>query len=546
MLRWHNSTIIIALVFVVFWALSFWGCGEKVCGIRLVMTGFINGNLLPFRERYGVEKGKLLGGVAYRNSKALDILKAAPQGMDTLIIDTGDMISGTPEAYYTKGKCMIDTCVFLPFDAVLLGNREFDFGLDVLSLRLGEAPFPFIATNIRDASGKVPAFARNMVLVEKCGKKIAILGMVPDETPQMTPAKNIAGLKFLDSEKIAVESVSEARKQADFVILVTQIDADREGDKIRKIAESGADVIIANEYQRQHLGLERYGRTSVFNVYGYNKGSEIVSLDFTFQDKVGESLALVPVGEPVRTTVRKEETVPHEATSRVVADYTRKIDSIMERPIGEALEEIPHEYDRESAMADIVTDIMISVSGAAIAFQNPGGIKRSLKKGIVKARDMYDILPFDNEMVVMTLSGSQIRELLESSITKEFGLLQVSGIEYTFLSGTESSGTVASGASASSEVKSAENSVSGATAEVAPVLQSILVADQPLDDAADYRVVTNSFLAGGGDKFVTFVQGRDKKILGSLRSAVEEWIIDMKNIKRVKDGRIHETGPPSN
>jgi 5'-nucleotidase len=184
----------------------------------------------------------------------------------------------------------------------------------------------------------------------------------------------------------------------------------------------------------------------------------------------------------------------------------------MERVIGEAEILIDNFYDEESPLGNLICDVIKQEAGVEVVLQNPGGIKRPLRQGPVKARDMYDILPFDNEIVTMNLKGSDIRELLTLSIKKEFGLLQVSGIAYKFKT-----------------LKSGDT-----------VLLEVMVNGTPLDDSRVYSVGTNSFLAGGGDKFTAFKRGTDKKIMGSLRPCVEKWISENSPLKYSAGQRIQE------
>lgn len=508
-LRFFKATaglLLLALIGV-FGATVISGCGTNEINLRIVVTGLVNGNLLSFKERFGPDTGKMLGGMPSRNGvlKSL-VAEGLESGGHVFVIDTGDLISGTPEAYYTQGKGLVDASNLCSYDLMLLGNREFDFGREVLSLRAKEAKFPFLCTNMRNTDGTTPDFLVKSVVREAAGLKFGFLGFLPDDTPEMTPAKNIKDLAFEKSSDAVKSAIKELK--SDFTIVMTQIDHDREKKSLEALAVDGVDLMIAISFNRPCQVIASAAGIPVARIFGYNKGSEITVLDFTVDpDKMTMTLKSSRV-----EVVRKDEVEADSETSKLVAEYSRKIDSIMDRPIGEAAEEISYEYDAESPLANLVTDVLREEGAAELAFQNPGGIKRALKKGVVKTRDMYDILPFDNEIVVMNLTGKHVRNLLTRSISKEFGLLQVSGLQYSF------------------KTVDGKASLVGVTAE-----------GSPLDDGRTYKVATNSFLAGGGDKFADFKEGTDRRILGSLRAAVEKWIEKKSPVSYRTEGRILET-----
>lgn len=499
---------LIVLAFLAMFGASFLpGCGTSEVRLRIVLTGLVNGNLLSFKERFGPDKGKMLGGMPSRNGVLKSIVaEGLDSGGHVFVIDTGDIISGTPEAYYTQGKGLIDASNPCPYDLMLLGNREFDFGREVLSLRAKEAKFPFLCTNIRNTDGTIPDFLVRSVVREAGGLKFGFVGFVPDDTPEMTPAKNIKGLVFEKSSNALRVALKDLK--SDFTIVLTQIDHDREAKSLEALAMEGVDLMVATSFNRPCQVVSSAAGIPVARIFGYNQGSEITVLDFIV-DPDKKTMALK--GSRV-VVVRRDEVESDSETSKLVAEYSRKIDSIMDRPLGSAADEITYEYDAESPLGNLITDVVRLEGEAELALQNPGGIKRALKKGVIKTRDMYDILPFDNEIVVMNLTGTQIRNLLTRSISKEFGLLQVSGLHYSFK-----------------------------TVDGKAVLEGVTVEGTPLNDVRVYKVATNSFLAGGGDKFADFKDGTDRQILGSLRAAVERWIEANSPVSRRAEGRILES-----
>lgn len=504
-----SKGILISFLFLIFIVSIFTGCSDKTFEIKLVITGLTNGNLLPFKERFGPDKGRMLGGMACRNAALKKLVSSSPkESTEFIFIDQGDLLSGTPEAYYTKGKCLVETYNQAPCDVLLVGNREFDFGLDILKLRASEAKFKFLVSNIKDSTGKTPDYFKYRVEKSIRGLNFHVYGFIPDDTKDMTPEKNIPGLNIIKLSEAVKKITSESKGKSDFTILLTQLDKDRQTKEIDTLLSSDIDLLTALSFDYNSCGYEKIKSRDFVKVYGYAKGAEITVITFS----ADPSAKKITFKSSERIILRNSDNAHDGPTNRIVVDYTRKIDSIMDRKIGTAESLIDNYYDEESPLGNIICDVMREETEAEIVLQNPGGIKRPLRKGDIKARDMYDILPFDNEIVVMNLKGSDVKGLLEKTIKKEYGLLQVSGLSYKFKTKKEGD----------------------------PVLLEVKVDGTPLQENRIYKVATNSFMASGGDKFVNFKNGTHKRIMGSLRSAVEKWILKNSPIKQMKEHRISE------
>ena len=181
--------------------------------------------------------------------------------------------------------------------------------------------------------------------------------------------------------------------------------------------------------------------------------------------------------------------------ARIVDKYEAEVKNEFSRVIGTAATDLTRDSSRESDLGDIVADAMRDATGAQIAFQNGGGIRADIPQGAITLDTVFTTVPFDNDLVSMDLTGEQIRELLERSVLSE-NMLQVSGIQIEY------------------------DLSKPAGAKVA----SVEVAGKPMAALATYRVVTNDFLAAGGDQFNIFKQGRNISSGPSQRDAVADYI----------------------
>ena len=181
--------------------------------------------------------------------------------------------------------------------------------------------------------------------------------------------------------------------------------------------------------------------------------------------------------------------------ARIVDKYESQVKNEFSRVIGTAAADLTRDSTRESNLGDIVADAMRDATGAQIAFQNGGGIRADIPKGPITLETVFTTVPFDNDLVSMDLTGEQIRELLERSVLSE-NMLQVSGIQIVY------------------------DLSKPAGAKVA----SVEVAGKPMAALATYRVVTNDFLASGGNQFNIFKKGRNISSGPSQRDAVADYI----------------------
>ena len=188
-----------------------------------------------------------------------------------------------------------------------------------------------------------------------------------------------------------------------------------------------------------------------------------------------------------------EEIDPEVA--QIVDKYESKVKTEFSRVIGTAATDLTRDYSGESNLGDTVADAMRDATGAQIAFQNGGGIRADIPQGPITLDAVFTTMPFDNDLISMDLTGEQIRGLLERSVLSKT-MLQVSGIQIVY------------------------DMSKPAGAKVA----SVEVAGKPMAARATYRVVTNDFLAAGGDQFNIFKQGRNISSGPSQRDAVADYI----------------------
>lgn len=483
--------------------------------IRILHMNDFHGFAEPYKP-FGSDE--MLGGISYLSEVANKLRKEKP----SLLLSAGDMIQGNNWANLSQGESVIALMNAMGFDAMVVGNHEFDFGQDILKKRISESKFPVLGANVERLDSLKP-----FVINEVKGVKIAIVGIVTEETPESTHPKNVVGLRFNSIEKTIRKYLQELTGKTDIIIVLSHIGhhADRElAEKVK-----GIDVIIGGHSHTKVTKPVQVGNTII--VQAWEHGKALGVLDLTIEDKkiVKFDGHLEEIGPALS---KKDETI-----SFIVEKYNKKVDFVLNEKVGYADVDLDGENvrQRETNLGNLIADIMRNSSGADVTIINGGGIRTSIKKGAVRVKDIYSVLPFDNYIVAIKLKGKEIKEAIEHGVSvlgESAGRFpQVSGLRFSFSPSPK----------AGSRIK------------------EIFIAGKPIEPDREYIVATNDFLAAGGDGYKAFGEAvkasKDFSIVGGmmkgeklvyndssrwLRDVVIEYIKTRKKISLQIEGRIKE------
>ncbi len=170
--------------------------------IRILHVNDFHGFAEPYKP---LGSNELLGGISFLASKVDELRREKP----SLLLSAGDMIQGNNWANLFQGESVIELMNAMRFDAMEVGNHEFDFGQDVLKKRISEAKFPILGANVIGIEGLKP-----FVIKEVNGVKIAIIGVVTEDTAITTHPKNVVGLNFLPSYRHCQEMPKTAERKS--------------------------------------------------------------------------------------------------------------------------------------------------------------------------------------------------------------------------------------------------------------------------------------------------------------------------------------------
>lgn len=435
------------------------GCAAPV-KMRVLHVNDFHGFAEPYTPFGGNEE---LGGIAWLAARAKVLRSEKP----TLLLAAGDMIQGNNWANLSKGASVIELMNLMRFDAETVGNHEFDFGQEVLKKRISEAAFPVLGANV-DGIGSLKPY----VIKDVGGIKVAIVGVVTDDTPISTHPRNVTGLKFSAPDETLARLVPELHKKADVVIALTHVGFPEDQQLAKKIP--GIDLVVGGHSHTRVENPPRIGTTVVTQAWEHGKALGVVDITV--------DRGKVTAVDGRLEEIRPDRGTPDPAVAAVVEKYRKQVDAVLEGDVGVAAVALDGEHGRkrETNLGNLLTDIMRSVSGADAALINGGGIRASIPKGPIQVKHIYTTLPFDNYIVAVRLTGKQIREALEHGVAKvEEGagaFPQVSGIAFSY----------APSAPAGSRIR------------------KVTIGGKPLDPAKEYSVATNDFLAAGGDGYSAF------------------------------------------
>ena len=401
-----------------------------------------------------------------------------------LLIDAGDWFQGTPEGSLTKGKALVSVFNAIPYDVVEVGNHDFDFGEDQLKILVHALKMPVLGANVYSKkTGKRVSYLKPFIIRNISGVKIGIFGLLTTNMPNLTFHKNIAGLKFRREIDEAKDEVRDLKKEgATVIIAVTHVgiqtpkSAPFEDDRFIASHVSGIDLIVGGH---SHTLLPRGVRDPIHHTLIVQTGSYL-----THVGKV--TLWIDPLTKKVvRSKARVIKINPKKMGSdpqvrQVLARYQKEIGKKMNRVLGDSPRRLKRNFVRESALGDWAADCLRSWAKTDIAFQNSGGLRADLPQGPVTWRDIFDLMPFDNYITTMSLSGKQVQEILEQGVSGNQGMIQVSGIRFKY----------------------------SPKAAMGKRVENIWIDEKPLVLSASYSAATLNFLAQGGDGYKTFQNAR--------------------------------------
>ena len=367
-----------------------------------------------------------------------------------ILLDSGDTSQGTPEGNLTKGMATVTLMNQLGYSAAAVGNHDYDYTESNLRKMAAASSFTWLGGNIRVRETGAPAdYVKPYIIIEKAGKRIAVIGLAGRHTATTTLPANVKHLEFRDEAEEASRWTAEVKKlNPDAIIILAHLglDADFSGQKVDvstwtfpggrsgygtlRIARAAAPDILLGGHNHTGLAQGYYDKESgTLLAESYWQLTSVSKISLEFDDRTGKLKNAKDELIPLWTDITGED----PAVKETIKGFTAGVDKEMGKVISESSVDLgasPEGLD--SDIGNWFTDAMRRQSGVDVAFQNTAGIRSVMWKGPIKLRDIFQVMPFENTLVKLPMTGSQIRNLMADNLRGGRSKLQVSGIKVTF------------------------------------------------------------------------------------------------------------------
>jgi len=481
------------------------------------------------------EKGECIGGAARLVTAIADRRKAL-EGENVILLNGGDNFQGS--LFYTtyKGAAEAEFLNQMKFDAMTVGNHEFDDGEDALVPFLEKIQFPVLSANVHpNAQSKVGDRIKPSIVIEVGGEKIGIIGAVTTDTPDIaSPGPNISieddiATITAEVEKLKAEGVNK-------IIALTHVGYPRDKEMIAKIP--GIDVVVGGHSHSLLSNTDPKAEgpypTMIDNPEGYKVP---VTQAASYSKYLGEFKVVFDdngvVKEASGNPLHLDATIkPDETVLARIKELGAPIEELKNREVSETTKEIDGSREncraRECEMGDLVADAILDRmkgQGVQIVFQNGGGLRASIDQGVITMGEILTVLPFQNTLATFQLTGADVVAALENGLSQiEEGagrFMQVAGLRYAF----------------------DKSAPPGSRISLVEVMENGNWT--PIDPAKTYLAATNNYVRQGGDGYEVFANNaKNAYDYGpDLADVTAEFIAARNPYKPYTDGRITDLTP---
>lgn len=440
------------------------------------------------------------------------------RGYSVLLLDGGDYSQGTPLVNLSYGKVAVDFMNAAGYDAVTIGNHEFDWGLDNLLQNMENADFAVLCANLTRTAGGDLVFPANKIFDMPNGMKVGVFGLATPETMTKAHPDKVKGVTFSMNEALYADAQAQVDELkaagCDMVICLAHLGNDAESEPNRSIdlleVVTGIDLFIDAHSHTVIDGGEMDGETLRVSTGSYYENIGYVVADL---DKSGETPVLSMTAGLFSHADSAEAALILGADLAIDEEIHAIVSAIndqVEEELGAAFavtevvlhgEKAPGVRTQETNLGDFAADAILWAAKQALgedqvqaALTNGGGIRATINAGDVTMKDMKTVFPFGNEVAVVTITGAELLEALEAAThttPEAIGAFpQVSGIEFTIDTAVE----YVPG-------EAYDNSTYFKPANPGSRVTIATVAGEPFDAEKMYTIATNDFTAAGGDTY---------------------------------------------
>ncbi|MDY6916246.1 MAG: bifunctional UDP-sugar hydrolase/5'-nucleotidase [Candidatus Cloacimonadota bacterium] len=374
---------------------------------------------------------------------------------DHLLVDVGDFFQGHPIGTMSDGEAVIKYMNMIGYDLMVIGNHEYDISEERLKEVLSMAEFPILSCNIvKKGTDELVDYVQPYIIVEKMGVKIGIIGLTTTDTAKMSFPENIKNVDFLNAKESLQKWIPIVEEQGVDLLFVAghmgipydaeaaykrryenELQEERErnwGYDAQELAHEveGIDVFFAGHI---HVGYadpweDPVTHTLVLQGYAYGSNVGHITLKIDKETKTITGYELPSLDDGALITLFEDEFIPHPGISDTIAYYQQKAEEGMDEVIGIAEEQISRrDVDAQSEIGNLVCQSMLFATDADFAFLNMGGVRSDIQKGPITYRDVFNVMPFDNQIVTFEASGEFLKRIIEMRVSGTRHGLRIAG-----------------------------------------------------------------------------------------------------------------------
>ncbi len=330
-----------------------------------------------------------------------------------LVLSGGDMWTGPAVSTWYKGLPMTQIMKKMDYDAASAGNHEFDFSQKILSKNIRKEGFPILAANITEKkTNKIPSYLQPYIILNVVDLKVGIIGLANLETPETTFPANVKDLNFADYKSTIEKWAPIVKEQgADIIIILGHLILE-EQEELIETAKKFNIPIISGGHSHQRI-IE-----TVDGITYFQTGSKLrnyIKLDVEYNH------------ETSKTTVKNIELIENKTNKRdaevsKINDFWKhKAEAILSEKIGYCNQKIDADsYEMENLICD---SWLYSFPDADISITNGGGIRQSILEGNITLETAIGVLPFNNTIFQLKLTGKQILDCTQNFCVGGFSLI---------------------------------------------------------------------------------------------------------------------------
>lgn len=447
-----------------------------------------------------------------------------------LLLDAGDALQGLPISNYSNGLDMVNIMNEVGYDAMAVGNHEFDFGFDVVLQYKEKMNFPLLSSNVYKGNSRV---FDPYTIIEKNGKKFAVIGVTTPETATKTHPNNVTGITFAEpitEVKTIIKELKNSNETIDSYIVLGHLGVDEttptdwRGDTLaERLSTEFSDLNITVIDGHSHTAVQggkRFGSVLYTQTGNYLNNVGLIDLDLA--DAKDSTAKLVSAQD---LTGLAEDVAVKKLVDEAKAEFEAWGSEVV-------IKDNPYLFDgerenvrtRETNLGNLIGDAMLSYGQngfshpSDFAVTNGGGIRSNIEPGDITLGDIIAVLPFGNSISQIKVTGAQVREMFEMSVRSAAqkdatgkiilddygqpklgangGFLHVSSSIHVYYDSTKAGTLLANeDGNTTGETKVGERIL------YIEVLNQETGGFEALKDSESYYMATNDFLAAGGDGY---------------------------------------------